>query len=242
MLKTVLNKAATESYATREGILRRARMLVPKLAARSEKAEQLRRCPDETIADFTEDSAGLLRVCQPKRYGGYDLGYDVLCEMVQTLAQGCGSQAWVAMVLADNPLKFNATRSHRSCCRADAGHVRHRANVARIIERRQTETLAVTAPTRLDVLPDTPPLSDFLPGYETSFWLGIGAPKDTPREIVKTLNGEINAGLGSAKLTSQLVELGAIPMPMTLEQFGQLIVSDTEKWAKVVKFAGIKAD
>ena len=106
MLKTVLNKAATNSYATREGILRRARMLVPKLAARSEKAEQLRRCPDETIADFTE--AGLLRVCQPKRYGGYDLGYDVLCEMVQTLAQGCGSQAWVAMVLADNPLKFSA--------------------------------------------------------------------------------------------------------------------------------------
>ena len=106
MLKTVLNKAATDSYATREGILRRARMLVPKLAARSEKAEQLRRCPDETIADFTE--AGLLRVCQPKRYGGYDLGYDVLCEMVQTLAQGCGSQAWVAMVLADNPLKFSA--------------------------------------------------------------------------------------------------------------------------------------
>jgi hypothetical protein len=106
VLKTVLNKAATDSYATREGILRRARMLVPKLAARSEKAEQLRRCPDETIADFTE--AGLLRVCQPKRYGGYDLGYDVLCEMVQTLAQGCGSQAWVAMVLADNPLKFSA--------------------------------------------------------------------------------------------------------------------------------------
>ena len=106
MLQTVLNKAASDSYATREEILRRARMLVPKLAARSENAEQLRRCPDETIADFTE--AGLLRVCQPKRYGGYDLGYDVLCEMVQTLAQGCGSQAWVAMVLADNPLKFSA--------------------------------------------------------------------------------------------------------------------------------------
>jgi 3-hydroxy-9,10-secoandrosta-1,3,5(10)-triene-9,17-dione monooxygenase len=92
--------------ATREEILSRARMLVPKLAARSEEAEHLRRCPDETIADLTE--AGLLRVCQPKRYGGYDLGYDVLCEMVQTLAQGCGSQAWVAMVLADYPLKFSA--------------------------------------------------------------------------------------------------------------------------------------
>ena len=106
MLQTMLDGAASDLSATREEVLLRARALAPTLAARSEKAEQLRRCPDETIADFT--AAGLLRVCQPKRYGGYELGYDVLCEMVQTLAQGCGSQAWVAMVLADNPLKFSA--------------------------------------------------------------------------------------------------------------------------------------
>jgi len=102
--------------------------------------------------------------------------------------------------------------------------------------------LAVTATTRLDFLPEIPPLSEFLPGYETSFWLGIGAPRDTPPDIVQTLNREISAGLGNAKLKSQLVDLGAIPMPMTPEQFGQLIAADTEKWMKVVKFAGLKAD
>ena len=102
--------------------------------------------------------------------------------------------------------------------------------------------LAVTATTRLDFLPEIPPLSEFLPGYETSFWLGIGAPRNTPPDIVQTLNREISAGLGNAKLKSQLVNLGAIPMPMTPEQFGQLIAADTEKWMKVVKFAGLKAD
>jgi len=102
--------------------------------------------------------------------------------------------------------------------------------------------LAVTATTRLDFLPQIPPLSEFLPGYETSFWLGIGAPRNTPPGIVQTLNREISAGLGNAKLKSQLVDLGAIPMPMTPEQFGQLIAADTEKWMKVVKFAGLKAD
>ena len=102
--------------------------------------------------------------------------------------------------------------------------------------------LAVTATTRLDFLPEIPPLSEFLPGYETSFWLGIGAPRNTPPDIVQTLNREISAGLGNAKLKSQLVDLGAIPMPMTPEQFGQLIAADTEKWMKVVKFAGLKAD
>jgi tripartite-type tricarboxylate transporter receptor subunit TctC len=102
--------------------------------------------------------------------------------------------------------------------------------------------LAVTATTRLDFLPQIPPLSEFLPGYETSFWLGNGAPRNTPPGIVQTLNREISAGLGNAKLKSQLVDLGAIPMPMTPEQFGQLIAADTEKWMKVVKFAGLKAD
>jgi 3-hydroxy-9,10-secoandrosta-1,3,5(10)-triene-9,17-dione monooxygenase len=74
------------------------------LAARSAEAEQLRRCPDATIADFVD--SGLLRICQPKRYGGYEMSYDVLCEAIHTLARGCGSQAWVHMVLADNPSKL----------------------------------------------------------------------------------------------------------------------------------------
>jgi tripartite-type tricarboxylate transporter receptor subunit TctC len=102
--------------------------------------------------------------------------------------------------------------------------------------------LAVSAAARLDSLPEVPPLNEFLPGYETSFWLGIGAPSKTPESIVQTLNREITAGLGNAKLKSQIVDMGAIPMPMTPEQFGQLIAADTEKWAKVVKFAGLKAD
>ena len=66
----------------------------------------MRKAPDATVRDFVE--SGLLRVCQSGRYGGYDLGYDVLCEVIQTLAEGCGSQAWVYMVLADNPLKLSA--------------------------------------------------------------------------------------------------------------------------------------
>jgi tripartite-type tricarboxylate transporter receptor subunit TctC len=102
--------------------------------------------------------------------------------------------------------------------------------------------LAVTSSTRLDVLPDVPPLSDYLPGYETSFWLGIGAPDKTPDDIVHTLNKEINAGLANDKIKSALVGMGALVMPSTPDQFGKLIATDTEKWAKVVKFASIKAE
>jgi 3-hydroxy-9,10-secoandrosta-1,3,5(10)-triene-9,17-dione monooxygenase len=91
---------------TREELLRRAEALVPVLAERSAACEKLRRCPDETIADYQR--LGLLKICQPARYGGYDLGYDVMCEVIQTLAHGCASQAWVHMVLTDNPLKLSA--------------------------------------------------------------------------------------------------------------------------------------
>jgi 3-hydroxy-9,10-secoandrosta-1,3,5(10)-triene-9,17-dione monooxygenase len=90
----------------RDELLKRAAALVPVLQERTAAAERLRRCPDETIADFVAND--LLRICQPARYGGFDLGYDVLCEVSQTLARGCGSQAWVHMVLADNPLKLSA--------------------------------------------------------------------------------------------------------------------------------------
>ncbi len=103
---TPIGSGKKEGGVTREEVLARAENLIPALAARSEACEKLRRAPDETIRDFVE--AGLLRVCQPGRYGGYDLGYDVLCEVIQTLARGCGSQAWVYMVLADNRLKLAA--------------------------------------------------------------------------------------------------------------------------------------
>jgi 3-hydroxy-9,10-secoandrosta-1,3,5(10)-triene-9,17-dione monooxygenase len=98
--------AKVAAQMTREELLARAEGLIPVLAARSEEAEKLRRCPDATVRDYVE--SGLIKVCQPRQYGGYELGYDVLCEISQTLARGCGSQAWVHMVLADNPLKLSA--------------------------------------------------------------------------------------------------------------------------------------
>lgn len=102
--------------------------------------------------------------------------------------------------------------------------------------------LAVTTRAALDVLPGVPPMNKFLPGYETSFWLGIGAPKGTPAEIVATLNQEINAALNDPKVLSQLATLGDTPIPMTPDQFGALIASDIKKWGEVIKFAGIKAE
>jgi 3-hydroxy-9,10-secoandrosta-1,3,5(10)-triene-9,17-dione monooxygenase len=104
-----LAEAIAESSAdetNRDTLLKRAQALAPVLANRSARCEGLRRCPDETVDDYV--NSGLLRICQPRRYGGYELGYDVLCEATETLAGGCGSQAWVHMVLADNPLKLSA--------------------------------------------------------------------------------------------------------------------------------------
>ncbi len=103
---TRVAEAASAAVPAREELVRRAEALAPILQQRAPEAERLRRCPDETIADFV--ASDLLRICQPARYGGFDLGYDVLCEVTQTLARGCGSQAWVHMVLADNPLKLSA--------------------------------------------------------------------------------------------------------------------------------------
>jgi tripartite-type tricarboxylate transporter receptor subunit TctC len=102
--------------------------------------------------------------------------------------------------------------------------------------------LAVTTATRSDVLPDIPTLSDFLPGYEASVWYGVGAPKATPTEIVEKLNKEINASLADPKLAARLIELGAEPMPMSPGDLGRLIADETEKWAKVIKFVGIRAE
>ena len=102
--------------------------------------------------------------------------------------------------------------------------------------------LAVTAATRAKVLPGIPTVGEFVPGYEASYWNGIGAPKATPAEIVEKLNKEINSGLADPKLKARLAELGGEPMPMTPAQFGKLNADETEKWAKVVKFSGGKAD
>jgi tripartite-type tricarboxylate transporter receptor subunit TctC len=100
--------------------------------------------------------------------------------------------------------------------------------------------LAVTTPTRTEFLPDVPTVGDFLPGFAATTWLGIGAPKDTPADIVEKLNKEINAGLADASVKTQFAELGHLPMPMTPAEFGRFVAAETEKWGPVVKAAGIK--
>jgi tripartite-type tricarboxylate transporter receptor subunit TctC len=102
--------------------------------------------------------------------------------------------------------------------------------------------LALTTTTRSEVLPDIPTLSQFLSGYESSFWAGVGAPKNTPAEIIDKLNQEINAGLADPKIKTRLADLGGTLLAGSPADFGKLIADETEKWAKVVKFAGIRPD
>ena len=102
--------------------------------------------------------------------------------------------------------------------------------------------LAVTTATRSAALPDIPMVGDFLPGYEASNWLGIGAPKGTPAEIVDKLNKEINAALADPKMKARLAELGGTPLPGSPADFGKLIAAETEKWGKVIRAANIKPE
>ena len=102
--------------------------------------------------------------------------------------------------------------------------------------------LAVTSASHLEVLPDLPTVGEFVAGYEAIRWTGIGAPKNTPIEIIDKLNSEINRGLADPKLTAQLADLGGIPMPMTRDEFRRFIATETDKWRKVMKFAGIKPE
>ena len=100
--------------------------------------------------------------------------------------------------------------------------------------------LAVTGATRSDALPDLPTVAESIPGYETSSLYGIGAPRNTPAEIVDKLNKEVNAALADPKMKVRLADLGGVALPGSPAEFGKLIADDTEKWAKVIKFAGIK--
>jgi tripartite-type tricarboxylate transporter receptor subunit TctC len=102
--------------------------------------------------------------------------------------------------------------------------------------------LAVTTATRAAALPDIPPLGEFIPGYEMTAWYGIGAPKRTPAEIIDKLNKEINAGLDDPGMTARLAALGSSAFPMSPSEFSKFIADETEKWARVIKFAGIKPD
>jgi tripartite-type tricarboxylate transporter receptor subunit TctC len=106
----------------------------------------------------------------------------------------------------------------------------------------KVRALAVTTATRSDALPDVPAVSEFLPGYEASAWFGVGAPTNTPAEIVDKLNKEINAGLADPKIKVRLASLGGTVLAGSPADFGKLIADETEKWGKVIKFAGIKPE
>jgi tripartite-type tricarboxylate transporter receptor subunit TctC len=108
------------------------------------------------------------------------------------------------------------------------------------IQTSRLRALAVTTSTRSELLPDIPTVGDFVPGYEVSYWSGIGAPKNTPAEIVERLNREINAGLASPMMKARLGDLGATVFPSSPGEFCKLITDETEKWGKVIRAANIK--
>ena len=100
----------------------------------------------------------------------------------------------------------------------------------------------MTTATRSEALPDIPTVGEFVPGYEASAWYGIGAPKNTPAEIIDKLNKEINAGLADPKMKARLADFGGMPCQCSPADFGKLIADETEKWGKVIRAANIKAD
>jgi tripartite-type tricarboxylate transporter receptor subunit TctC len=102
--------------------------------------------------------------------------------------------------------------------------------------------LAVTSTQRSEQLPDMPTVADTVPGYEASALFGMGAPKDTPKEIIAKLNAKVNAILAEPTIKARLIELGGAPLIQTPEQFGNDIVAETEKWKKVVEGAGLKVE
>jgi len=102
--------------------------------------------------------------------------------------------------------------------------------------------LAVTTATRSDELPDVATVDEFVPGYEASGWFGLGAPKNTPSQIIDQLNEAINAGLADPTIKPRLADLGGTPLVGSPADFGKLIADDTEKWAKVIRSANIKPE
>ena len=114
--------------------------------------------------------------------------------------------------------------------------------VIEFVKAGKLRALAVTTAARADVLPDIPTVGESVPGYEASGWNGVVAPRNTPVEIVATLNREINAGLAAPHLTARFAALGGMVLPGSPGDFGKLIADETEKWAKVVRFASIRPE
>ena len=104
------------------------------------------------------------------------------------------------------------------------------------------QALAVTSATRLQILPDLPSVAEFVPGYEATSWFGIGTTRNTPIEIIRKLNTEINAALADPKIMARLADMGGTVLPGSSEDFGRVIAEDTEKWGKVIRTAKIKAE
>jgi tripartite-type tricarboxylate transporter receptor subunit TctC len=102
--------------------------------------------------------------------------------------------------------------------------------------------LAVTTRDPVDVLPAVPPMAEFLPDYEASGWFGIGAPRATPADVIDTLNREINSGLADPRMKARLADQGGTSFPISPAEFGKFLTDESEKWAKVIRFAGMKAE
>src|SRR5215467_14193386 len=115
-------------------------------------------------------------------------------------------------------------------------------NVVEYVKAGKLRALAVTTATRLETLPDTPTVADFVPGYEASTWYGVGAPTNTPSGIIDKLNREINAALTDPKMKARLSELGTSVLVTSPAEFAKFIADETEKWAKVIRAANIKLD
>jgi len=115
------------------------------------------------------------------------------------------------------------------------------ASTIELIRSGKLRALAVTTATRSEALPDVPTVAEFVPGYEASSWYGIGAPRNTPAEIIDRLNKEINAGLADPKIKARLADMGGTALTGPAAAFGKLIADETEKWGKVVKVSGAKA-
>jgi tripartite-type tricarboxylate transporter receptor subunit TctC len=109
-----------------------------------------------------------------------------------------------------------------------------------LIRSGKVRALAVTTTVRSELLPDVPTVDDFLPGYEASAWYGVGAPRDTPVEIVERLNKELNAAFADPRTKARIAELGGTPLPGSPADFNRFVAKEVEKWSKVVEFSGAK--